>query len=185
MPETRIEVYQPTFHAFMLTHNEAPILNTTFKISSRTPISTLAARAASSLQVPNTGVFRIWNMPPKTPKSGITVGSVERHALLPIPLDSDAPLTELNRLSRVLAVEVRSGDCWLLDSKSVSIPTDPSTSVKFEDANTVLDVKLPFEGRPARTPVPRGTMGLQNLSVHRLSHDRRNISSLTHKINKR
>ncbi|KAB5591530.1 hypothetical protein CTheo_5037 [Ceratobasidium theobromae] len=163
MLETRIEVHPPTFHAFVLSHNPTSIRHVTFKISSHSPISVLAAQAAALLGVPNTKKYRVWNMPPKTPNSGITVGSVIRNTLLPIPLDSDAPLTELNRLSRVLGVEVYSDDQWLLDAESVSIPIDPSSAVNFEGADVEPRPGVPFSGRPAGMPVPRGTMGLKNL----------------------
>lgn len=106
-------------------------------------------------------------MPPRTPQSGIKISHIYRHSLLPVSLDSDAPVTELNRLSRVLAVEVRSGDQWLLDADSVTIPSYPSTSVRFEDDATRPVQGIPFKGRAYRVPVPRGTMGLQNLFVYR------------------
>ncbi|CAE6383584.1 unnamed protein product [Rhizoctonia solani] len=163
LPETRIEVYQPTFTSFLLTTDNGPIPHSSFQISSRAPLSTLAFQAASVLQISHSDAFRVWNVPPKVPKSGIKAIEVERHSLISIPLDGKEPLTELNRFGRVLAVEIRSGDRWILDAESVSIPDDPSTPADIgrEWANLVPGV--PFKGRLPRIHVPRGTMGLQNL----------------------
>ncbi|CAE7229626.1 unnamed protein product [Rhizoctonia solani] len=163
MPETRVEVYQPTFTSFLLSTSNHPIPYSTFKVSSRAPLSDLALRAASALQISDTSEFRVWNVPPKVSKFGIMVEEVERHSLLPIPLDSDEPLTGLNRLSRVLAVEVRPGDQWVLDAESVSIPSDPSIQADVGRDWAKLVPGVPFEGRIPQFHVPRGTMGLQNL----------------------
>ncbi|CAE6411565.1 unnamed protein product [Rhizoctonia solani] len=163
MPETRIEVYQPTFTAFLLITSNSPIPYSSFKVSSRAPLSNLALQAASALRIPSTSAFRVWNVPPKVPKSGIRSGEVERHSLLPIPLDSKEPLTELNRFSRVLAVEVQSRDRWILDAESVSILSDPSAPANVRGDWAKLVPGVPFTGRLPRFHVPRGTMGLQNL----------------------
>ncbi|CAE6475711.1 unnamed protein product [Rhizoctonia solani] len=163
MPETRIEVYQPIFTAFLLSTSNVPILYSTFKVSSRAPLSNLAWLAASALQITHLHQFRVWNVPPKVSKFGIRASEVERHSLLPIPLDSKEPLTELNRFGRVLAVEVRSGDKWILDAESVCIPSDPSTPADVGKDWAELVPGVPFGGRIPRFHVPRGTMGLQNL----------------------
>ncbi|KAG8720998.1 CSN-associated deubiquitinating enzyme Ubp12, partial [Ceratobasidium sp. 423] len=168
MPEIRIEVYQPTFTAFLLTTGDDPIPCSSFKVSSRTPLSNLALQAASALRIPNTSELRVWNVPTKVPTFGIAVAplkaeEVERHSLLPIPLDSKAPLTELNRLSRVLAVEVRPGYQWILDAESVSILSDPKTPADIGGNWADLVPGIPFGGRRRLVHAPRGTMGLQNL----------------------
>ncbi|KAJ1311905.1 hypothetical protein OPQ81_010365 [Rhizoctonia solani] len=163
IPETRIEVYQPIFTTFLFTASSDPIPYSSFKISSRTPLSNLALQAASALRIATTDTFRVWNVPPKVPKFGIRAEEVERHSLLPIPLDSKEPLTELNRFGRVLAVEVRSGDQWILDAESISIPNDPSTPATVGGDWAKLVPGIPFAGRLPRFHVPRGTMGLQNL----------------------
>ncbi|KDN40400.1 hypothetical protein RSAG8_08163, partial [Rhizoctonia solani AG-8 WAC10335] len=163
MPETRIEVYQPKFTAFLLTTSNDPIPYSTFQVSSRAPLSDLASRAASALQIAHVNEIRVWNVPPKVPKFGIRAEEVERHSLLPIPFDSKEPLTELNRFGRVLAVEVRSGDQWILDAESVSIPNDPNLPADVGEDWAKLVLGVPFGGRIPRFHVPRGTMGLQNL----------------------
>ncbi|KAL5641717.1 hypothetical protein ACGC1H_001998 [Rhizoctonia solani] len=163
MPETRIEVYQPTFTAFLLSTSNDPIPYSTFKVSSRAPLSDVASLAASALQIVHPNEFRVWNVPPKISKFGIRASEVERHSLLPIPLESKEALTELNRFGRVLAVEVRFGDKWILDAESVSIPSDPSIPADVGGDWAKLVPGVPFRGRMPQFHVPRGTMGLQNL----------------------
>ncbi|CAE6362917.1 unnamed protein product [Rhizoctonia solani] len=163
LPETRIEVYQPTFTVFLLTNGDGPVQSVSFQISSRAPLCTLASRAASALQISHSDAFRVWNVQRKVPKSGIIAGEVERHSLIPIPLDGKEPLTELNRFSQVLAVEVCSGGQWILDDEFVSISNDPSVPAQVGKEWTALVPGVPFAGRLPLTHVPRGTMGLQNL----------------------
>ncbi|CAE6514653.1 unnamed protein product [Rhizoctonia solani] len=161
LPETRIEVYQPEFTAFLLSTGNEPIPLSTFKVSSRAPLSDLASQAASALQV-GTNEFRVWNVPPKA-KLGMKAGDVEQHSLLPIPLYSKEPLTDLNRFGRVLAVEVKSKGQWVLEADSVSIHSDPSILADVGVDWDELVPGVPFKGRIPRFHVPRGTMGLQNL----------------------
>ncbi|CAE6484906.1 unnamed protein product [Rhizoctonia solani] len=163
LPETRVEVYQPTFTVFLLITTDDPVPCSSFKVSSRAPLSYLCSQAASALQITSANEFRVWNVPPKVRKFGIRASEVERHSLLPIPLDSKEPLTELNRFGRVLAVEVRSNGQWILDAASVSIHGDPSTPMDVGGDWAKLVPGVPFEGRLPRFHVSRGTMGLQNL----------------------
>ncbi|ELU40883.1 ubiquitin carboxyl-terminal hydrolase [Rhizoctonia solani AG-1 IA] len=163
LPETRVEVYQPKFTTFLLTTGDGPIQCSSFQISSNAPLSTLASQAASVLQVSPSDTFRVWNLPPKVRKSGIEAHEVERHSLIPISLTSEEPLTDFNRLGRVLAVEVRSANTWILDAESVSISNDPSVPVDVGAKWENLVPGVPFMGRLPQVHVPRGTMGLQNL----------------------
>ncbi|CAE6508354.1 unnamed protein product [Rhizoctonia solani] len=168
MPEIRIEIYQPTFTAFLLTTGSDPFPSSSFKVSSRAPASNLALQAASALRIPHTSGFCIWNVPAKIPVFGttmapLTASEVKCHSLLPVPLDSKEPLTELNRLSLVLAVEARSGDQWILDAESVSVLSDPNTPADVGGNWADLAPGVPFGGQRPTSHVPHGTMGLQNL----------------------
>ncbi|KAG9090943.1 CSN-associated deubiquitinating enzyme Ubp12, partial [Ceratobasidium sp. 370] len=111
LPEPRVEVYRPSFHVFLLAPKSAAhIPHAEFTISSRSTLSTLADLAASTLQVPHSSEYRVWNMPPVTTKTGVPLSSVERSTLLPIPCDDPTPLTDFGRMGRVFAVEVRGAD---------------------------------------------------------------------------
>ncbi|KAG9087409.1 CSN-associated deubiquitinating enzyme Ubp12 [Ceratobasidium sp. UAMH 11750] len=165
LPETRVEVYQPRFHVFLLApESSAHIPHAEFTISSRSSLSTLVEVAASALQVSRSSEYRVWNMPPVTTKTGVPLSSVERGTLLPIPRDDSTPLTDFGRMGRVFAVEVCGTDGqWLLDAESVSVSTDPSKPVDFGGGGSEPVLEKPFAGRAVGPPVARGTMGLQNL----------------------
>ncbi|KAG8736775.1 CSN-associated deubiquitinating enzyme Ubp12 [Ceratobasidium sp. 414] len=165
LPETRVEVYRPSFYVFLLTPKSAShIPHAEFTISSRSTLSVLAKLAASVLQIPPSSEYRVWNMPPVTTKTGIHLSAVERGTLLPIPRDDSTPLTDFGRMGRVFAVEVCGADGqWPLDAESVSVSADPGKAVDFGGREDEQARSAPFPGRVVGPPVPRGTMGLQNL----------------------
>ncbi|KAF8597759.1 cysteine proteinase [Ceratobasidium sp. AG-I] len=164
LPETRIEVYPPTFWTFLLAHPkaESPIPNAKFSFSSLQSLSALASRAASCLALSETDEFRVWNMPSITPKKGVTVADVEFGTLIPISLDDKTPVTDFTRLGPVFAVEVQTNGQWLLDATSVSAPLVSSKSISTSEGDSELLPNVPFRGKPIGSFVPRGTMGLQN-----------------------
>ncbi|KAG8789942.1 CSN-associated deubiquitinating enzyme Ubp12, partial [Ceratobasidium sp. 428] len=165
LPETRVEVYHPRFYVFLLSSKSAnSIPHTEFTISSRSTLLALAQKAASVLKVLTASQYRVWNMPPVTSKTGILLSSVERGTLLPIPRDDSTPLTDFGRMGRVFAVEVCGPDGqWPLDADSVSVSADSSKGVDFGDHEEEPTWSANFPGRIVGPPVPRGTMGLQNL----------------------
>ncbi|KAG9120172.1 CSN-associated deubiquitinating enzyme Ubp12 [Ceratobasidium sp. 392] len=165
LPETRVEIYRPRFYVFLLSQKStANIPHTEFTISSRSTLLGLAEKAALVLQVPGSTRYRVWNMPPITTKTGVTVSSVERGTLLLIPRDDSTPLTDFGRMGRVFAVEVCGQDgLWPLDAELVSVSTDPNKGVIFGTDENDQSCSTNFPGRAVGLPVPRGTMGLQNL----------------------
>ncbi|QRV75770.1 ubiquitin carboxyl-terminal hydrolase [Ceratobasidium sp. AG-Ba] len=165
LPETRVEVYHPHFFVFQLVpESSTPIPHAKIDITSNASLSALGETVASALGVQSSSRYRLWNMPPITSKTGIPISQVERGTLLLVPSDDSILVTEFGRMGRVFAMEVCGEDGqWLLDAELVAAPEDPLKLVDFGSLGEQLDSGGPFPGRTVGPPVPRGSMGLQNL----------------------
>ncbi|CAE6440910.1 unnamed protein product [Rhizoctonia solani] len=121
--ETRVEVYQPVFRVYPL--QPSALAPSHIEISSLEKVSTLAARAAASIQLA-TPKYRVWNMPATTNlENGIHPRNIERGTLLPIPSDSKTLISDFVKISDILAVETEfSPGVWTLEAESVSIPSE-------------------------------------------------------------
>ncbi|KAH7318841.1 hypothetical protein B0J17DRAFT_686237 [Rhizoctonia solani] len=121
--ETRVEVYQPVFRVFPLL--PSTLAASHIEISSHEKVSTLAARAAASIQLSDLN-YRVWNLPATTNvENGIHPGNIERGTLLLISSDSRTPISEFVKISDILAVETQfTPGVWTLEAESVSIPPD-------------------------------------------------------------
>ncbi|KAF8761070.1 ubiquitin-specific protease [Rhizoctonia solani] len=152
LPETRVEVYQPKFTTFLLTTGDGPIQ---------------CSICASGFPL---RYFPSMEPAPKVRKSGIEAHEVERHSLIPISLTSEEPLTDFNRLGRVLAVEVRSANTWILDAESVFHFNDPSVPVDVGAKWENLVPGVPFMGRLPQVHVPwdDGLAKLREYVLHEL-----------------
>ncbi|QRW17479.1 ubiquitin carboxyl-terminal hydrolase [Rhizoctonia solani] len=180
--ETRVEVYPPVFRVY-------PLLPSTLapshvEISSLDNLSTLAARAAASIQLTDTN-YRVWNLPATTNvDNGIRPTDIVRGSLLLIPSDSKVRISDFIKISDILAVETQyQPGVWTLEAETVAILSDPTSDDEIAptmrlnlDANKSKTVTTPsamstlkstltstFRGKSPAPAVQRGTMGLQNL----------------------
>ncbi|KAF8698530.1 ubiquitin-specific protease, partial [Rhizoctonia solani] len=124
--ETRVEVYPPVFRVY-------PLLPSTLapshvEISSLDNLSTLAARAAASIQLTDTN-YRVWNLPATTNvDNGIRPTDIVRGSLLLIPSDSKVRISDFIKISDILAVETQyQPGVWTLEAETVAILSDPTS----------------------------------------------------------
>ncbi|CAE6357395.1 unnamed protein product [Rhizoctonia solani] len=121
--ETRIEVYPPVFRVYPLL--PSALAPSHIDISSLENLSTLAARAAASIQLADPN-YRVWNFPATTNvDNGIRPADIERGSLLLIPSDSKIPISEFVKISDILVVETEyQPGVWTLEAETVTILPD-------------------------------------------------------------
>ncbi|CUA74312.1 putative ubiquitin carboxyl-terminal hydrolase 12 [Rhizoctonia solani] len=121
--ETRVEVYQPVFRVYPF--SPSALAPSHVEISSLEKLSTLASRAAASIQLSDP-TYRVWNLPATTNvEDGIHPRNIERGTLLLIPSDSKTLIADFVKISDILAVEIQYlPDVWTLEADTVAIPSE-------------------------------------------------------------
>ncbi|CEL62916.1 ubiquitin carboxyl-terminal hydrolase 4/11/15 [Rhizoctonia solani AG-1 IB] len=124
--ETRVEVYPPMFRVYPLL--PSALARSHIEISSLETLSTLASRAATSIQLADPN-YRVWNVPATTNvDNGIRPTDILRGSLLPIPSDSKTPISEFVKISDILIVETQyQAGVWTLEAETVAIARDPTS----------------------------------------------------------
>ncbi|QRW03468.1 ubiquitin carboxyl-terminal hydrolase [Ceratobasidium sp. AG-Ba] len=134
--ELRIEVYPPVFRVYpLLAHNaSSPVPSSRVDISSLLHLSVLAARAATSLQLPTDQPYRVWNIPSQTNTvNGVRASDIERGTLVPISPDSKTPISQFAKISDILVVETQVSGQWLLDADAVTLATDTDANAEIDE----------------------------------------------------